>query len=243
MEERHSSSPPLPPTGADPNDPTAQAKQTCNLTPAGAKIRTEWVDRDAAIRGLEEFLGQIPPLKNKKCHVVFRGGTVVRVDDSDPEFSGFEPHTYRFPEHRAPNKEFIAECMHDNELVWCRQKNLPGDVGKVVRQGFARALAPGYPLPGCDISDRTCVPTLVKRGDERLWLVFWPALDRTLLVFNLVFAKAHANGVALAGELRRFDFMFPEVAAVFMSERERWGYDSTGVFCRTEHASAAVDNE
>jgi hypothetical protein len=218
------------------------------LTPAGGQINSDWADLCDALVGLTLFLDDVAAaaetsgLKMTDWHVVFRCGTMVRIFATDPEFPGYDASNYRFPgsECDADQKETVKAIMADNVKVWENQKVIPGvGIGKAVRQAYAKMLGQGYPYPGGPAADRSAVPTGIeiinadtsnKKDTDPLWFVLWPNLDALGHVYNLAFAPVAMTACALGGTLRRYDYMFPEVAAVFTPERVMWAYGPDKVF-------------
>jgi len=206
-------------------------------TPAGGQINADWGDLGLGVEAFALFVrsGALDVEENKDWHVIFRCGTVVRVVSGEPEWGGYSSAAprYEFPEHRVDEKDTVVDIMADNELVWNAQCSLaPPPVGRAVRQAFAKLVGQGYPYPGGPPSDRSPIPSgVVDETVGMLWHVYWPNLDRAGRVFNLAFSKKGAAVAAmLGGELRRYDYMFPEVAAVLTPALALWKYNAEGVF-------------
>lgn len=206
-------------------------------TPAGGQINADWGDLGLGVEAFALFVrsGALDVEENKDWHVIFRCGTVVRVVSGEPEWGGYSSAAprYEFPEHRVDEKDTVVDIMADNELVWNAQCSLaPPPVGRAVRQAFAKLVGQGYPYPGGPPSDRSPIPSgVVDETVGMLWHVYWPNLDRAGRVFNLAFSmKGAAVAAMLGGELRRYDYMFPEVAAVLTPALALWKYNAEGVF-------------
>jgi hypothetical protein len=219
--------------GGNADDAKADATDGGNLTPAGGQINVSWGESTDAIRCLATFLSNAVDVDvNDEWHVVFRCGTVVRVSPTDKEFGGFDDGEYEWPEHRSEHTDTVSDVMDDNKLVWSNQRKIPGPAGKAIRQGFAKMIKLGYPYPGGDISDRYGIPTGVEiKPCGMLHIMFWPNLDKTNRVYNVAFStKGLHVAVDIGGELRRYDYMFPEVAAVFSPRIVAWSYGPDGSF-------------
>lgn len=223
---------PHPPT--EPTETTKPAEMA--TTPAGGQINADWGQLSQGIMCLTVFLcGTLETTNSaafEEWHVVFRCGTVVRVADNDPEFPGYTPKSYRFPENTLEDASATEEVMADNKRVWEAQRSLPEPAGKPVRQAYAKMLSQGYPYPGGPTSDRSTRPTGVQtEADGLLWTVFWPGLDRTGKVYNLAFSQqGPGTAVVAGGDLRRYDYMFPEVAAVISKDLKVWTYGPDKTF-------------
>jgi hypothetical protein len=156
---------------------------------------------------------------------------VVRVRLDDPEFAGFTGHEHDavFPPGIAPT-EVLEAIRSDHRHVWEAQRAIPGAAGRAIRQAYAKLIAEGYPFPGAT-AERHGTPVGIR--DEAtgrgLWVVKWPRFSRRHHVTNLLFTS-HSLGADAAGDLRRNDFLFPEVAAVITGELRLWAYGSDGVF-------------
>lgn len=202
-------------------------------TPAGGNEYATWGSFRDAVAGLFVFLEGVPPTH---WHVVFRCGTVVRVDG--PGRSGFVGYddpasSYVFPEHGAGDVQVVSKILDDNCRVWKTQSAIPGDVGRVIRAGYDALVRYGYPYPGGPPADRSPVDTGVRLGDNlRLWFINWPNLgDGSFIIYNLCLTDKDAGAAAVyGGALRRYDYMFPEVGAVITPERVLWMYSPTGAF-------------
>lgn len=200
-------------------------------TPAGGESFFEW--RDLGKAKAELFTA--PPANSNlpRWAVMFRGGTVFRVAEADPAFKDFRAN-HDLPDHRFDG-EMTAEQVHaNNQKVWRAQQAFPGKVGRAVRQAYHRLITAGYPYPGTVRADR-CIEN-IKDGS---WLVQWPSLDGeaaawAILAFNLVvIAAGGKTGASTMGaELRRYDYLFPEVASVVTPQGELWEYNSEGKFAQ-----------
>ena len=210
--------------------PGATPARTLGTTPAGGQINADWEDLPLGIVGLREiFLAaerSSGPAQVECSFVMFRCGTVAQVRPSDLEFSGRPERG--FPEHRPEDASTVSEILVDNARVWEAQRAFPEPAGKVVRQAYGALAAQGYPYPGGPDSNRTAAATGFETEREgELVLVFWPNLDPAQRVCNLAFARPGTDvgsAVAAAGTLRRYDYMFPEVAAVVMPDGTLWAY-------------------
>jgi hypothetical protein len=218
------------------NEDTPAARKT----PAGGKEHYNWALLQDAIAGLYVFLKGIPA-SAEFWHVIFRCGTVVRLRAlSGDEFVGYDhpESSYIFPTTEEENDEVIDRILEDNRRIWETQSKIPGDVGKAIRIGYAPLIARGYPYPGGAAADRSVVDTGIEVKDKptarRLWFVLWPGLDgggEEPMMFNLALTeKGGASAAASGGDLRRYDFMFPEVGAVITPDHVLWMYSPAGVF-------------
>lgn len=178
-------------------------------TPAGSQINCDWEYLDVALKELAACLEEC-----QEPHVVFRCGTVVRVSDDDEEFKGFKASTYQFPARSEAHTKTIKRIMRDNAGVWSVQKKIKGAAGGAVRRAFATLVKQGYPWPGPGAARS------VQRAREGspLHFVYWPELDSRGRVFNLGYGDDPRDSASLAGDLRRQDYLFPEVAAVILCE-------------------------
>lgn len=220
-------------TGHSP-EPLTAARLPGGATLAGSQINADWPELPLAIIALEAWLASarstLPPDRRRASHVVFRCGTVAQVAPGDPEFSGYLDSAYAFPGEHPQHASAALDVMDDNARVWEAQRSLPEPAGKAARQAFALLVAQGYPYPGNASSVRGGKRSGCKFEDAgELLFVFWPALDPRMRVWNLVFGKTDPRGaVDAAGDLRRLDYMFPEVAAVFTADGALWGYREAG---------------
>ena len=229
------------------------------LPPQG-EVKADWLDLDVGVEAFMVFIrsGILDASSNTEWHVIFRYGTIARVVDADPEWSGYGsegPLGYKFPTHKplalgwaqslarasaiaqVEDQSTVADIMADNELVWGAQSRAqPSAVGAAVRRAYAKLIGQGYPYPGDRLSDREPVPSGIV--DETLgahWHVYWPNLDETGRVFNMVFSKTGEGAASvLSGDLRRYDYMFPEVTAVLTPALALWKYDADGVFVEAQ---------
>jgi len=180
------------------------------VTPAGGQINCDWEFLELAIDELAKFLKAGCP----EPHVVFRCGTVVRVADDDEEFKGYKLSTYQFPETDTKYAETVKQIMRDNSRVWAVQKKI-ADVGPPIRRAYATLVRQGYIWPGPSAARWAQKTT----PDSQLYLVHWPELDSRSRVFNLGISADGDDAAAAAGDFRRQDYMFPEVAAVILSQK------------------------
>jgi len=207
-------------------------------TPAGGQINCDWGQLTEGKQCLSIFLAKLfeAGLNNNEWHIMFRCGTIARVGANDPEWPGFNSGVYAFPGERDETKtnddETVNSIMEDNQRVWKVQSQYEGDVGKAIRQGFHRLLAPGYPYPGNVHSDRSVQETGMKNEETgMLSMVYWPSLDKNEKVYNYAFSKHGINrACAEAGINRRQDYMFPEVAMVVSPTLDIWTYGSDSTF-------------
>jgi hypothetical protein len=218
-------------------------------TPAGCNENVNWASFRDAVAGLFVFLNGIPT-EHIPWHVVFRCGTVVAFNSlAEAEFAGYDAGdsaqtpAYVFPEHRVADARVVSRIMDDNRRAWEAQRELPGDVGHAIRIGYAKLVKQGYPYPGGPRADRTPIDSGValeakQPGDSmrRLWFITWPNLSDgagwdSLKIFNLALSEHGAEvAVVEGGDLRRYDYMFPEVGAVITPENALWTYSPSGAF-------------
>src|SRR5688572_29579332 len=123
--------------------PTQQAPTAT----AAANEPCSWSLIDEASETFLKFL-QEGEKKSKNWHVIFKMGTVARIEAKSKEFAGYETSTYKIPEHRVPNKKDRKDMLRENKAVWQKQKAIPGEIGKAVRQGYEMLIGDGYPFPG-----------------------------------------------------------------------------------------------
>jgi len=197
-------------------------------TPAGSQINCDWELLNVAIDALVSFLKAVGA---EEPYVVFRCGTVVRVGDGDVEFKGYKNSDYRFPETDEKHADTVKQIMRDNARVWAVQKSLAdASVSLAVRKAFATLVRQGYPWPGPG-AERWGQQT---RPGSPLLLVHWPELDSRGRVFNLGYGPDSEAQILAAGDLRRQDYMFPEVAAVVLpGERLAvWRYEGPKFQCK-----------
>jgi len=215
--------------GAATNPAAPPARST---TPAGGQVNADWGQLKEAIDCYAVLLAGALTPGNTASHVVFRCGTIVRVAGDDPEFGGYAGAKYKFPDHRLEDASTVAEIMADNARVWEAQRVIPGAAGRAIRQAFERLISQGYPYPGGPPADRSPVQTGISSDAlGEFWLVYWPNLDEGGHVHNMAFSKKGPLAAAcVGGELRRYDYMFPEVAAVFTPDMMAWTYGPDGKF-------------
>ena len=205
-----------------------------HTTPAGSQINSDWADLQRGIRCFVDYIKANFGVSSKDWYVMFRCGTIARVALTDHEFKGYLGSEYVFPEHPENHKETVASIMADNQHVWEVQRAIPGPVGAAIRRGYGLMIAQGYPYPGTQQAGRT--PIEVGRGTqpgEVFWVVYWPNQIDEQLVYNLAFATSTEGptaAAARAGDLRRYDFMFPEVAAVVTPDLKVWTYGPDRLF-------------
>ena len=170
--------------------------------------------------------------------VLFSFGSEVTIFQDDVEFTGFTKENYEFPQHRikeGTDEEFISK----NKQVWDYQSNLTvnnveyyyppenvkdndqkaeqitelelKEIQHAVKQAFNTLIRDGYPYPGGQGADRVDIPVT---GHPNLQSIFWPS--RSLKISNFVYSEVQNSGAscAFAGELRRYDFMFPKALMV-----------------------------
>lgn len=215
-------------------------------TPAGGQANSDWEHFGAAVDAAAVWAGRYWPRESNEVIVMFRCGTVARVKDGDPEFGGYESGAYAFPDfgpNAAPDAAAtVANVMADNARVWAAQKSITSDdrIARAVRCAYAAVLKPGHPYPGVPTAERLVIGTDVVAGGLRLETVFWPKLDPGGRVTSLALvpegmrrAAAARRASDVAGRLRQYDYMFPEVAAVFTPQGRVWAYAAGGAFvCR-----------
>lgn len=205
---------------------TAAPAGTSWLTPAGAQLNTNWPDLDDAVAAFVLALGAGAPTLTS--HVVFRCGTVAAVRENDPEFRGYvREHDCVFPLGVA-SPEIIDAIRADNRRVWEKQSAIPGAAGAAIRRGYALLMAAGYPFPreeGEWRGRRTGVH--MPATDKELWSITRDATDPR--VTNLLLTN-RSTGLGAVGDLRRNDYLFPEVAAVITSDSRLWKYLPDGSF-------------
>jgi hypothetical protein len=226
---------------------------TLGTTPAGGQVNADWGQLREGIACLAVFLAAAAPpekasaspsseARPREWHVVFRCGTVARVAEADAEFMGYEQSGYRFPDHRLEGFEdlkgeesmasTVEAILADNAKVWEAQKAFPGEVGRAARRAYTRLVAQGYPYPGASAARSPVFTGLSSAAADAgpLWMVLWPGLDTKGRMYNLAFASKGERACHLGGELRRYDYMFPEVAAVITPELAVWTYGTGGRF-------------
>ena len=250
--------------GVLPDAEASVGETSVGALPPQGEVKADWLDLDVGVEAFTVFIrsGTLDASSNTEWHVIFRYGTIARVVDADPEWSGYGsvgPLGYKFPTHtplalgwaqslarasalsgslaQVEDQSTVANIMADNELVWAAQSRaLPPAVGAAVRRAYAKLIGHGYPYPGDSLSDRDPVPSGIV--DETLgahWHVYWPNLDETGRVFNMVFSKTGGGTASvLSGDLRRYDYMFPEVTAVLTPALALWKYDADGVFVEAQ---------
>ncbi len=200
-------------------------------TPAGGQINSDWEPLRRGIQCLALFLSTATKPSQREWHVVFRCGTVVRLDGTESEFAGYTPHTYVFPDHRVEDEGVVRDVMDDNRRVWEAQRAIPDPAGTAIRLAYTRLVAQGYPYSGTPQANRSARPTGVEtEADGLMWIVYWPGLDCTGRVSNLAFAGDIKGAVESAGNNRRLDYMYPEAAAVIDHELNVWSYKPGGAF-------------
>src|SRR5688572_20011088 len=210
----------------DPSDAAGPAKsapaEILATTPAGGQINCDWESLNVAIDALVALLIKTGA---HDTHVVFRCGTVAQVDDDSAEFKGYDGSTYAFPDCNKMFARTVRLIMEDNCRVYDAQRSLGNAVvSRAIRQGYSALIRQNYPFPGPD----------ARRWGQKtdiaapLLLVHWPGLDTRSRVFNIALGKDAELAVSATGDLRRSDYMFPEVAAVIVpkggSKLEVWRY-------------------
>lgn len=200
----------------------------------------EWSEIDKAIPLLCEFLKGCPePEKFDMWHVVFRMGTVFRIDTphegetvDDPapdhgEFKGYESSSYEFPTHRVSGDGTVGDIMEENKKTWERQRVQTGTAGVVLRKAYGALVEDGYPYPGNQGSDRMAVPISGVKNGECLWMVLWP--HRGPSITNLALCGNIGAAVSHGGDGRRYDYMFPCVHTIITPTGEVIGFDLPSV--------------
>ncbi len=176
-------------------------------------ISVSWTEFDKALNKFINFLSDVG--KNNPIldwHVIFSMGTVTRFDPTEcDEFIGYTgEYVLNYPLNRIKDIE-IDEIITHNVLIWNEQKNTSGEIGTSINCAYEILINDGYPYPGTKQSDRYAIPC-EKPEKEFLWNINWLNCDTRIT--NLSLADNHNNAVALGGEFRRLDYMFPKVLAV-----------------------------
>ena len=164
---------------------------------------------------IDKYIPKFDGDKYGEWHAIFKGGTVAKIDpvQNVPEFQGYTD-SYRegYPVHRV-SSDALGDLLQANVDVWNRQKDkLDGDKGKALRIAYSMLISDGYPYPGGEGSDRIPIPiTDPSMNPEPICMVIWSHRDPYL--HNIV--KGNVNvAVGLSADLRRYDFMMPEVYAI-----------------------------
>lgn len=159
------------------------------------------------------------------CHVVFRCGTVARLDIADEVelFTSFENTSYieGYPTHRVVNDgdldRFVSNAKHD--YAWAMSVCKPKHKALISR-AYTLLIDDGYPFPGGSGADRTAVPmsidgtTMATYFYERNPYVF--TVTSTIIPDNIRVTRQQLMEwhISKGSEHRRLDYMFPQVYAV-----------------------------
>ncbi|QYB17577.1 hypothetical protein PV-S19_0213 [Pacmanvirus S19] len=177
-----------------------------------------WTEFDTAVNKFNNFLHNV----NEKnpiddWHVIFSMGTVARFDpDEIDEFTGYTgEYVINYPLNRIADIE-LDEIICNNVITWNEQSKIAGYVGTAVKCAYEILINNGYPYPGTEESDRYAIPC-EKPENTFLWNVNW---DNCKELTNLSLAESHHTAVALGGEFRRLDYMFPKVLVVITPDLE-----------------------
>lgn len=241
-------------------DPDAgtDADTTPGRTPAGAQMNSEWNHLREGVGALCVFLHPLP-LQEIGWHVIFRCGTVAnvlrpfirpsgeRTAPNDTEFAGYDTPLYDFPDDDAQDDgATVDKILEDNRKVWESQRKIPGDAGRAVRCAYQRLIEQGYPYGGTPEADRSPVDTgILIEPAGRFWIVNWRNLGvgQPAPVFNICFSAKAALAAGVAGDLRRSDYMFPEVAAAIAPDHTLWMYGPDGTFGEVPMETSGMPDE
>jgi hypothetical protein len=232
---------------------TTAKTSTPITTPAGSQINSDWEHLKLGIDCFFAFLANLGEDKwdqRRDYHVMFRCGTVARFNAFAEEFVGYtdENHEFPAPVEKISDRLAVDNIKSDNRRVWKTQKKIPGEVGLAIRRAYHEMIMQGYPYPG-ENATRKIFPTglgVKAPTPLSMAMVTWPGLDRLNRVFNLAFYSpgdpqlaAMQKAATEGGNLRRYDFMFPEVAAVYMPPTKTtslkvWAYNDKNEF--VEHS-------
>ncbi len=143
------------------------------------------------------------------AHVIFRCGTVVRLDCEAPAFERFDDN-YDFPNHCTDEKTketIFQENKHDWE--WAQTLSY----SKLIAKAYYILINDGYPYPGGDGADRNCVS--VNPEKTCMITVF---LNRRWKdnIFTLSYLdRADVNSHQTIGAMnRRYDYIMPQIYAI-----------------------------
>ncbi len=150
------------------------------------------------------------------AHVIFKCGTVIRLNSDVSEFKGFTDD-YDFPDYRLANSSDKQKIMQDNTHNWKWSQTLPH--AKLVARAYYILIDDGYPYPGGEGADRYCVP--LNQEHTCMLTIFhhrkWAANIFTLSYMNTdgctkdELTQCHQE---LGKTHRRYDYMMPLVYAV-----------------------------
>ncbi len=211
-----------------PADPAPLAFKPAT-TPAGSQINSNWIDLERGAREFGSFCALVYS-QDDTTFAIFRCGTVVAVRPEDrKEFTGYSADTYQFPFSPEADAKIVKRIMVDNRAVWDAQRRTgPAEISRAMRIAYGKMISDGYVYPGTARSGRSAIQLWDSPKGDFLWQVYWPELQKD--VYNIVYGADRDSALRAAGDLRRYDYMFPEVAAVITRGGAVWTYDAKGVF-------------
>lgn len=187
------------------------------MTTTTPDARSSWTQvEDATSRFLGFLHGAVEkggPLKD--WHAIFSIGTVTRIRDGTPEFTGYSPLWPKEEREHFTSEEGARAIHARNVRTWESQRSHPDpDVQRAIRRAYHLLTQDGYPYPGGEGSDRMAVPMQQIEDDsqEVLWMILW--MHREPNVFSLAIDSNPGMAVASSGTGRRTDYLEPRVHAV-----------------------------
>ena len=189
-----------------------------------------WPEDTAVVKrcldGFVAFLAKctLPPIF---MHVMFRGGTVIRLDKDDGDDAivlsrEFDEQAYRsdFPTHRLPSPDDMESFVQDAQQDFAHAMNLckTEEQKTALRKAYSVLVRDGYPLPGGQGADTVTLP--MSAGGDVMATVFPHRNARILTISSfpvtgdaLAQALVHAHD-KLGREHRRLDAMCPRPYAI-----------------------------
>lgn len=162
---------------------------------------------------LELFIGFLEKCHRKKnitfAHVVFVGGTVVRLDNDQKVFNGdFSQYIHEFPTHRfktkADTERAMDGCFKNWELM---NEKLHGEDIVLASRAFNSLIKDGYPLPGGENADRESFEL-----DTGINITYFQNCDHWIFNITTDITPEQANYVA--ADLRRYDYIIPTIRSI-----------------------------
>jgi hypothetical protein len=153
--------------------------------------------------------------------VMFSQGTIIVVSDDDGEFDSFNGYgaAYTRVLEDAINSKFVVEeIVQNNQKVFEEQRayyaNTP--FATIAERAYSTLINAGYPIPGGELSDRIIAPIKLPSGESCKW-IRWHNLDVDG-VYSTTATNDEMIAVASAGDSRRRDFIWPEIAAIITAD-------------------------
>jgi hypothetical protein len=182
---------------------------------------------DRCVDMLQEFIRH-DVAKNgpqREWQVIFNCGTVVHLHPSiEEEFTGFDSEEGRRYEEEWPTYRYRgshAGVLRQNRAVWEFQRQALDDpeAGRILRAAVLLLLKDDYLYPGAGTK------RLATQASKDLWIVRWP--QRDAMILSIVMKPSpqaemdEEKAMGMAGDFRRFDYMFPRVRTIITPNVEQ----------------------